>query len=175
MNPTQQPLPESQGWPKRPWHPVFWLSTWFGIGLLRPAPGSWGSLAALPVAYMLALAGGAMALAGAAFALFFVGLWASGRYGMMTARSDAPEVVIDEVVGQWLALLPVVAWACANPWLWAAAFVLFRLFDIAKPWPIGWLDRELKGGLGVMADDAVAGMATALVLIALMQSGLVAL
>lgn len=164
MTQPEPALPETQGWPRRPWHPVFWLSTWFGIGLLRPAPGTWGSLAALPVAYLLVLAGGAVALSAGAVLLFPIGVWASGLYGAMTARGDAPEVVIDEVVGQWLALIPVIVWACANPWYWAAAFVLFRLFDIWKPWPIGWLDRNLKGGLGVMADDAVAGLAAALVL-----------
>ncbi|RME66537.1 MAG: phosphatidylglycerophosphatase A [Alphaproteobacteria bacterium] len=134
------------------------------MGLLRPAPGTWGSLAALPAAYLLIAAGGAAALAIAAGVLFILGIWSSGRYGLATGCDDAAEIVVDEVVGQWLALLPAAAQTPDNPWLWGLAFALFRLFDILKPWPIGWLDRRLKGGLGVMVDDAAAGAAAALVL-----------
>lgn len=135
------------------------LATWFGAGLLPKAPGTWGSLAALPFGLALTWLGGPwLLLAGAALA-FLVGIWAGGRYARERGREDPGAVVIDEVAGQWIALIP----ALLDPRLIVLAFVAFRLFDIAKPWPIGLLDRGLKGGLGIMADDALAGACAAAV------------
>jgi phosphatidylglycerophosphatase A len=131
------------------------IATWFGVGLIPGAPGTWGSLAALPCAAGLQLLGGPWLLAGATGLVSLAGLWASGRYAAALATGDPGVVVVDEVAGQWLALLPLPL----DLWWFAAAFVLFRLFDIAKPWPIGWLDRRLSGGLGIMADDLAAGVA----------------
>ncbi len=135
-------------------HPASLIATWFGCGLIRPAPGTWGSLAALPFAAGLVWLGGPWLLAAAAGLLFLAGIWAGGRYADALELGDPGPVVVDEVAGQWLALVPLpleLGW-------YALAFVLFRLLDIAKPWPIGWLDRSLKGGLGIMADDMAAGL-----------------
>jgi phosphatidylglycerophosphatase A len=135
--------------------PTTLIATWFGVGLIRRAPGTWGSLAALPCAAGLHLLGGPWLLAGATGLVALAGVWASGRYAAALASGDPGAVVVDEVAGQWLALLPLPL----DLWWYAAAFALFRLFDIAKPWPIGWLDRNLHGGRGIMADDLAAGLA----------------
>lgn len=130
------------------------VATWFGVGLIRGAPGTWGSLAALPCAAGLQLLGGPWLLAAATGLVALAGLWASGRYAAALADGDPGAVVVDEVAGQWLALVPLPL----DLWWYATAFALFRLFDIAKPWPIGWLDRNLAGGRGIMADDLAAGL-----------------
>ncbi|MEM6681186.1 MAG: phosphatidylglycerophosphatase A [Pseudomonadota bacterium] len=136
----------------------------FGSGLLRPAPGTWGSLAAVLLGYGAFLAAGPIAVAVAAALACVIGIWAAERYGQITGTSDASQVVIDEFAGQWIALLPVV-YVAPDQWLcWAASFALFRLFDVLKPGPIGILDRRLKGGLGVMADDILAGALSAVLL-----------
>lgn len=137
-----------------PWHPAFVAATWFGSGRMPKAPGTWGSLAALPFAWGLALAGGWPLLLAASLACFLVGWWASAVYVRRTGISDPSEVVIDEVAGQWL----VLAAAPTEPLLYLAGFALFRLFDITKPWPIRWADRHIHGGLGVMLDDMLAGV-----------------
>lgn len=136
----------------------------FGSGLLRPAPGTWGSLAACLLGYGVFLIGGPVALGIAAVLSTVIGVWAAERYGALTRTSDASQVVIDEFAGQWIALFPVVYFAPTLWWAWALAFVLFRLFDVLKPGPIGMLDRRLKGGLGVMADDVLAGVVSAAIL-----------
>lgn len=135
-------------------HPVSLLCTWFGAGLLLPAPGTWGTLAAFPFAIAIAYAGGPWLLTLASLVTFGVGIWASGRYCRAAEKDDAPEVVIDEVAAIWLVLaaLPM------TPVGWIAAFFLFRAFDIVKPWPISALERRLKGGLGVMIDDMFAAL-----------------
>jgi phosphatidylglycerophosphatase A len=137
-----------------PWHPAALLATWFGAGLLPRAPGTWGSLAALPFAWLLAAWGGWKALAAATVLATLAGWWAAAVYVRRNGRADPGEVVIDEVAGQWLTLILVPP----DPWLYAGGFALFRLFDIRKPWPVGWADRRLGGGLGVMADDILAGL-----------------
>jgi phosphatidylglycerophosphatase A len=130
------------------------VATWFGAGLLPKAPGTWGSLAALPLAWILAQWGGTPALAAATVAVTLLGWWASEVYVRQTGINDPSEVVIDEVAGQWLTLLVVPP----DPLLYAAGFAFFRLFDIRKPWPVSWADRCLPGGLGVMVDDLFAGL-----------------
>jgi phosphatidylglycerophosphatase A len=134
-------------------HPVTLIATWFGSGLIKGIPGTWGSLAALPFAVLIAWLGGFWALLSAAIVAFLVGIWASERYAWAMGQSDPGPVVIDEVAGQWLALalLPL------DPVTYLVGFVTFRAFDIVKPWPASWLDRSVKGGLGIMADDMVAG------------------
>ena len=135
-------------------HPAFLLSTWFGIGLLPCAPGTWGSLAALPLAWVMAVNFGPLVLALAVLVVSLVGWWAASVYVIRTGTDDPGEVVIDEVAGQWLALVFVPP----DPLLYLAAFAAFRLFDIRKPFPVGWLDRRVGGGLGIMADDIAAGL-----------------
>ncbi len=144
------------------------IATLAGVGYLRPAPGTWGSLAALPLAWGLHTFGGFPLLFAAALGAAAVGWWAAKT---MTAGLDNPdrsEIVIDEVAGQWIALCAVSypAWSMSIDILrlwpgWIAAFVLFRLFDIWKPGPVGWADRR-KDAAGVMLDDIIAGLFAAL-------------
>jgi phosphatidylglycerophosphatase A len=136
------------------WHPISLLATWFGSGLLPKAPGTWGSLAALPFAIVIVAFGGTWGLLAATVVATLVGVWAAGVYAARSGRHDPQAVVIDEVAGQWLALVPV----ADDLRLYAVAFLAFRFFDIVKVWPAGRIDRELKGGWGIMLDDIVAGL-----------------
>ena len=137
-------------------------------GLLTPASGTWGSLAAIPVAWAIHALGGPILLVLATVLLFFAGLWATERYLAETGGEDPSEVVVDEAVGQWIALLPVsfgaahAEAALADLWPGAlTAFLAFRLFDILKPGPIA-LAEKAPGAWGVMLDDVVAGWVAAL-------------
>lgn len=148
-------------------------ATVFGIGYLRPAPGTWGSLAALPLAWALHQIGGFWFLVNVTFFVFVSGLMATQKITQGSADQDPSEIVIDEVVGQWIALFPVSYGAMMMSveitalWPgWIAAFGLFRLFDIWKPWLVGWADRR-PGAFGVMLDDVIAGVFAAVVTIAL--------
>lgn len=149
------------------------VATFFGAGLLPWAPGTWGSLAALPLGYLLHRAGGFPLLALATVALLVAGWWAVARETEGAADPDPGEIVVDEVVGQWIALFPLSAglWLMGVapgvfPWPgWVGAFVMFRLFDVWKPWPVSWADRQ-PGATGVMLDDVVAGIMAALVVAA---------
>ncbi|WP_297772280.1 phosphatidylglycerophosphatase A [uncultured Roseovarius sp.] len=143
------------------------ISTFFYIGHLRPAPGTWGSLAALPVAWGIHLIGGPLALGVAIIVVFTLGWWATELETKENSDKDPSEIVIDEVAGQWLAFLPVsigASHAGADiSSLWPGfvfAFLAFRLFDIWKPGPIGWADRR-GDALGVMLDDMLAGLLAA--------------
>lgn len=144
------------------WRPATLLATWFGVGLLPRAPGTWGSLAALPLAWLLGMAGGSLAVAGGAAVIFLAGWWAAERVVRRGGDGDPSFVVIDEVAGQLVALAVIPL----DPVLYAAAFLGFRVFDILKPWPVGWADRALKGGLGIMLDDLFAGLYVAAILFA---------
>lgn len=141
-------------------HPVTLTATWGGAGLLPGAPGSWGSLAALPFAWGITLASGPWGLPIAAFSIFIAGSWAAARYIRSAGQKDCQNIVIDEVAGQWLAL----CFAPRGFITYLFAFLLFRAFDILKPWPASLADRELPGGWGVMLDDMIAGAYAALVL-----------
>ncbi len=134
-------------------NPAGVIATWFGAGLLPRAPGTWGSLAALPFAWVIAQAGGWIALAVATVIVFILGIWAAGQTAARTGIQDPGSIVIDEVAGQWLTLIPI----APDPLAYAVGFVLFRIADIFKPWPASWADRKIKGGLGVMLDDMLAG------------------
>jgi len=138
------------------------VATWAGAGLLRPAPGTWGSLAALPFAWVIITIGGWQLLLAASVGLFFLGWWAAHAFEAASPDKDPSSVVVDEVVGQWVTLLP----ALLDPVWFFAGFVLFRIADIAKPWPASLADRRLHGGLGIMVDDVLAGAYAAAVLFA---------
>lgn len=143
------------------------LSTWFGFGLLRPAPGTWGSVMALPFAWGILVWAGWPLLLSASLLLLWIGIHQSERFAEASGDSDPSSVVVDEAVGMWLALLAV-------PMTWtgfALAFILFRFFDIVKPWPVSWADRELKGGLGIMLDDVIAGVYSTVVILGLIFLG----
>jgi phosphatidylglycerophosphatase A len=136
------------------------LATWFGAGLLPKAPGTWGSLAALPIGYAITTWGSVELLGILAILFFIIGIWASNVTSNEMGIADSSEIVIDEVVGQWIALLAIPP----NIILYSLAFVLFRLFDIWKPWPVSWADKKIKGGLGIMLDDVFAAIFTAVIL-----------
>ena len=127
--------------------------TWFGTGLLPKMPGTWGSLAALPVIYFFP-----DHATWAIPTLFLLGWIGTTQYLRGTHHKDPKEVVIDEVVGQWISLwaLPI------TPLTLLLGFVLFRLFDIWKPWPISWADQisgaHSLNGFAVMLDDVIAGL-----------------
>ena len=129
------------------------LATWGGVGLVRIAPGTAGSLAAIPFAWAIAAAGGTWALGLAILAVFAAGIWASAYVGR-SGETDSGAIVVDEVAGQWIALLPVIA----APQLWPLAFGLFRVLDIVKPWPASRVDRTMHSAFGVMLDDVIAGL-----------------
>lgn len=145
------------------------ITTVFYIGHLRPAPGTWGSAAAIPLAWVLHAYGGFPLLLVATVAVFLAGWAATAAYQKQTGTHDASEIVVDEIVGQWIALLPLSGglWAMGHagwlfPWPgWVGAFLMFRLFDIWKPGPIGWADRR-DDALGVMLDDVIAGVFAAI-------------
>lgn len=147
------------------------IATFGYVGLLPRAPGTFGSLAALPLAWLLHWAGGFPLFLGATLLVFVVGLWAAGREIAGDGKSDPPEIVVDEVVGQWIALFPLSAglWMQGMPGYvfpypgWIGAFVMFRLFDICKPWPVSWADRR-PGAIGIMLDDVIAGAIAAFLL-----------
>lgn len=140
------------------------IATFFFVGLLPKAPGTWGSLAALPLAYALHYFGGFPALLAGVVLSFAIGVWAIKSATAGKAEHDPGEIVIDEVCGQWIALLPISAglwFANVDPAIfpypgWIGAFLLFRLFDIWKPWLVGWADRK-HTPVGVMLDDVIAG------------------
>lgn len=139
---------------------AYWLAVWFGAGLLPVAPGTWASLIAL---FMGAALLELWDSAGLGIGIVFVvitGVWAAGLHKQISGWHDRSEVVIDEVAGQWITLLPlgfftITQWQALDLLL---AFLLFRVFDIIKPWPIDIIDLRLKGGRGVMLDDIAAGL-----------------
>ena len=152
-------------------HRQLWinLATLGPVGRIRPAPGTWGSLAALLPAAGMAMAGDWLLEIGVVVACI-IGVKAADIYEAHSGKKDASEVVIDELAGQWIALLVI-----PFDWRWwLTAFLLFRLFDIAKPGPVKMAER-LPGGIGVMADDVVAGVlvATLLVVVQLLMTGAV--
>lgn len=140
--------------------PAGWLACGFGSGLAPFAQGTFGSAAALlpwlvlrelPImAYLLVL-----------LLAFVIGVWACDIASRLVGVPDHRSLVWDEFVGLWIALIPALL---GSWWAVLAGFVLFRLFDVWKPWPIGWLDRRIKGGAGVMMDDVVAGIYAAVLL-----------
>ena len=134
-------------------HPAHLIATWFGAGYMPKAPGTWGSLAALPFAWVISSFGGSAALLAATFLALFAGIWAAGVLERTTETKDPGKIVIDEVAGQWLTLVTVPP----DPLLYLVGIILFRITDILKPWPASWVDRHLSGGLGVMLDDVAAG------------------
>ena len=143
---------------------ILFLATWFGAGKLPFMPGTWGSLAALPLWWLLQPLsplsyGLAVVLLGAA------GIYLSSRAETCLQQADAPVIVIDEVVGQLICLAP-----CPVDWFAVGlGVVLFRLFDIFKPFPIGAINARLGGGLGIVLDDVVAGLYAGLVLLLLLK------
>jgi len=135
---------------RNPWH---FLAFGFGTGAMPKAPGTWGSLAALPFIPLLQLLpdwGYWLMLC----ATMLFGFWLCGKVADDLRVHDHEGIVWDEMVGMWITL-----WLVPEGWGWLVlGFVLFRLFDILKPWPISWIDRHVHGGVGIMLDDVLAGV-----------------
>ena len=150
-----------------------WLATWGGTGLLLPAPGTWGTLAALPFAYGLEEFGGAKMLIFATIIMAVAGMRATLMVEKRLNSHDNSLIVVDEVAGMWLTL------GIASTQLELAAvhygigFIAFRFFDILKPFPVGWLDKNTPGALGVMLDDLAAGIYAGIVILALHHANLI--
>ena len=143
------------------------LAVWFGCGRLPWAPGTWGTLGGLPFAWGALQFGLGAGLALTAL-LFVAGLWASARHMDATGEDDPPEIVIDEVAGVSFCL----CFAPLTPLGVVAAFLLFRLFDIAKPFPVRRLETAAPGAWGVMLDDMAAGLYSGLCLLLLRAIGI---
>jgi phosphatidylglycerophosphatase A len=136
-------------------HPAHFIALGLGSGLAPKAPGTFGSLAAVPLYWLLLQANASLpfvlvATAGA----FLLGIWACGVAGQNMGVADPGSIVWDEIVAMWL----VLAFTPADFLWWMAAFGLFRFFDILKPWPIRWFDAHIKNGFGIMFDDLLAAL-----------------
>ena len=148
---------------------VYWLGLGLGSGLPRRAPGTWGTVGGLLVGIPL------MSLGVAPFFIItilscIIGVWICGRTSELMGGHDNPHIVWDEWAGMWITLLPFSYLGFAQGGFWQnisqpvamlgliSAFILFRFFDIIKPPPIGWADKKVAGGLGIMLDDIIAGI-----------------
>lgn len=137
--------------------PQFVIASWFWTGLFPIAPGTIGSIAAIPFAYIMIFLMGKPVFIAAIALLTLIGVWAADWVERKSGVHDASLIVVDEVIGMWIAfaLLPIDhnSW-----WLWAIiALISFRVFDILKPFPAGWIDKNVGGAWGVILDDIFAG------------------
>jgi phosphatidylglycerophosphatase A len=142
---------------------VAWtLATWFGCGLVPKAPGTMGSLGAIPL-YLLLARAGQLGVGAGAIVVTGVGIWAASVVARELGKKDPQIVVVDEVAGMLVTMLPVrdVSWQGV-----LAGFALFRLFDVIKPWPVRRLE-SLHGGWGIVLDDIAAGVLGAGVMVGL--------
>ena len=142
------------------------ISSFFYVGFLRPAPGTWGSAVGIILAYILLKTVTFMTFFLLLLFVILIGFWSTKKYIRKNSEnSDPAEVVVDEVIGQWIAVLPI-GYMIQLPefnleglwFVWAWAFVSFRFFDIVKLGLVGWADN-LGGALGVILDDVLAGIA----------------
>ncbi len=127
----------------------------FGLGLMPYMPGTWGTLPAIPIAWLCPDVWGVKL--GLYVTLLLISFLAADVLGKALGDSDHKSIVCDEIIG----ILPLLLWT--GPQYWLAAFLLFRLFDIVKPWPISWVDNHVTGALGCLLDDLLAGAAASLV------------
>lgn len=129
------------------------LATWFHVGRIKKAPGTWGTLAAIPLCLALHFLGPFWQM-GFSLLLFPIAVWAAEAYEAHVGGHDSSEIVIDEVLG----FLITVTWLPLTWQTYVFGFVVFRVLDILKPFPISYFDKRVKGGIGVVADDVVAGI-----------------
>jgi len=151
-------------------NPIHLAAVGFGSGLAPIAPGTFGTLAAIPLFYVLAMLSIEWYI-GVLIATSLVGFWLCDVTTKAMGVHDHKSIVWDEFVGYWITMLPVltmtpsIANNVAIPTIWVVVgFILFRFFDVIKPFPISWLDKKVDGGFGIMIDDIVAGIFAALVL-----------
>ncbi len=134
-------------------NPVVLFASGFGAGCAPIAPGTAGTMVAIPFVYVIQMLGLNMFVA-ATVAISLLGILICGLAAKQLGVHDHPGIVFDEIAGYFVTMI-----AAPDGWVWIViGFVLFRLFDILKPWPISWLDRRVSGGFGIMLDDIVAGM-----------------
>jgi len=134
-------------------NPLHWLATGFGSGLSPFAPGTVGTLAAIPF-YLLIMYLPLSVYIAVTIVAAVAGIWICQSATQAIGQDDHGSIVWDEFVGFWITMI-----AAPKGLLWLlAGFLIFRVFDIIKPWPIRWLDRYVKGGLGIMVDDVLAGV-----------------
>lgn len=154
---------------------IYWLGVGLGSGLPKRAAGTWGTLGGLLVALPMFLLGFWWFLSITIMGCL-IGSYICGKTSQLMGIDDDPHIVFDEWVGMWIALLPMVFFGdgyfpLSIDGLWAGllclSFILFRFFDIIKPFPIGWADKKVSGGFGIMLDDILAGIMSAV-----MMSGL---
>ncbi len=139
--------------------PIHFLAFGFGSGLLPKAPGTWGTLIAIPIWFLLAQLSLEYYFL-ATVLLSFWGVWLCGVSSKKLGVHDHGGIVWDEICGYLVTMI-----ALPVTWYWAlAGFILFRFFDIVKPWPIKILDKKVKGGFGIMIDDIIAGGLAAVIL-----------
>ncbi|MGP5203565.1 phosphatidylglycerophosphatase A family protein [Psychrobacter aquimaris] len=153
---------------------VYWLGIGLGSGLPRRAPGTWGTVGSIVIAIPL-LSLGFLPFLIITILSCVIGSWICGRTSELMGGHDNPHIVWDEWAGMWLTLLPLSYMGIADGNFWQniaqtsyiiaiiIAFILFRFFDIIKPPPIGWADKKVAGGLGIMLDDIIAGIMAAAV------------
>ena len=133
--------------------PVCFLGLGFGSGLAPKAPGTFGTLAAIPIYWLIKDLPLAIYLA-ITLVAFIAGIWICQQSADWLGKDDPSAVVWDEIVGYLITMI-----AAPSGWQWLLlGFVLFRFFDILKPWPISWADKSLHGGMGIMVDDVIAGL-----------------
>jgi phosphatidylglycerophosphatase A len=148
-------------------NPVQFLAFGFGSGLSPVAPGTAGTLAAIPLYYLMVQTG-PLVYAMLVLLAAVVGCWICGTASRQLGVHDHGGIVWDEFVGYWITM-----WLLPPDWIWVlAGFLVFRVYDVVKPWPVGWLDRRVEGGLGIMADDILAGIMACLTLHAARWLGL---
>ena len=148
-------------------HPAGWIASGFGAGFSPFASGTVGSAVAL-VPWLLLRGLSPWWWLVVIVAAFAIGVWASQVIVERLRIEDPGVIVWDEFVGQWIALWPLLLWPRALVWV-GVGFVLFRIFDVWKPWPVSWADGHVKGGFGAMLDDVLAGIYAALVLALLLR------
>ena len=147
-------------------HLIMAIATGLYVGKIPKAPGTWGSMAAL-LPWLAIKDLSLAAYLGVVLATFIVGFFAAGSAEKILDRPDAGPIVIDEIVGMFITL----TLAPSHPAAWLMGFLLFRLFDITKPFPVSWFDRHIHGGIGIMMDDVIAGLYACISLQVLWQLG----
>lgn len=151
---SEERIPPSALWA----NPANFLALGAGLGLAPKAPGTFGTLLGIPLLLLMPQDLSVNVLV--VFVLFAVGVWLCDQCATSLGVHDHPGIVWDEVVGYLITMLAVprtIGWIVAG-------FVVFRLFDILKPWPISWVDKQVKGGLGIMLDDVLAAVFAAIVM-----------
>ncbi|RLA24635.1 MAG: phosphatidylglycerophosphatase A [Gammaproteobacteria bacterium] len=147
-------------------NPVYYAAFGFGAGFAKKAPGTVGTIMGIPI-YLLTSAGGFPVFVVLTVLFSLLGIYLCGETAKALGVHDHPGIVWDEIVGFMVTMLLV-------PFSWSAVFVgfvLFRFFDIIKPWPISYVDKHIDGGLGIMLDDLLAGLFSALILSWIVSSG----